>query len=53
MRRFLTLMCDDRGVAAIEYALIALFIVCAGITTWGAMTSGGSPAVEQTDVRHA
>ena len=39
MRRFIMLARDSKGVAAIEYALIALFIVAAGITTWGAMTS--------------
>jgi len=44
MRCLIMLMRDARGVAAIEYALIALFIVAAGITTWGAMTSEGSVA---------
>lgn len=52
MRRFVMLIRDHRGVAAIEYALIALFIVCAGITTWGAISSQGAPS-EQPDVRHA
>ncbi len=44
MRDLKRLIGDSRGVAAIEYALIALFIVAAGITTWGAIGSQRAPS---------
>lgn len=53
MHRFIKLIRDHRGVAAIEYALIALFIVAAGITTWGAMTSQGNASGQDLSVRSA